>query len=1363
MISRYPKAPADLGWDRPDLVQARDTIIGLFTRQLGYQHVTGLGLDPTAEQLTSQLRAFCISPERREDDLIAVYIAGHGEVLDDIGEHVLLTSDTDPDDVADALPTLTLAKKMLQKTRVRRLLLILDTCYSGQGGNQAAARALAQLDTRWGQQSGTGFAVITSAQPNELARTGALPHLLEQAVTSRATAGHGPASLPLDAVVQHMAEHPDRPGHQHIGLNLVGLTGTIPGFLLNPRHDARLTEVDLAIQQAAEWDAQAERREIEFRTRLLVRAMGSAGKGHSWWFTGRQQVVADITGWLRRPDTASERLPPAPDASPGDHAALAVTAGPGSGKTAVLGLIATLTHPEHRRSVPIDSIGLAGHVLPAVGDVDVVIYAQSLTDEQVLAGIAAAAHVQAESVGQLLNALPPAGRRARPFTVLIDALDEAATPDSLCDRVLGPLIKHSGGRLRLLLGTRPHLLERLGLRRQEQIDLDADRYADPHALKVYTIRNLMEARHDSPYWDCDRPLRARIAAAVATAAHPSFLVARITAGTLAAEERLPDPDDGAWRASLPRLPSQAMRQDLERRLGPDAGRAADLLRPLAFAEGQGLPWEDVWPAVATEMATEMAGRTYTNDDLHWLRRAAGSYVVEAIESGRSAYRLYHQALAEHLREGIGEAAVHTAFTRALTQRVPYTADGDHDWARAHPYSHHHLATHAARAGLLDDLITDTEYLVHADPDTLIPHLHTVHTPVAEQHAAVYQASIGTHRHATPETRRQILALDAARYNIPALLTALNSMAGPHAWKPVWATGTELSRPARNTMTGHTEWVYAVACTVLDGRPVAVTGSADETVRIWDLATGRPVGDPLTGHTHSVMAVACTVLGGRPVAVTGSTDKTVRVWDLATGQPVGDRLTGHTGPVYAVACTVLDGRPVAVTGSRDETVRMWDLVTGKPIGRQLTGHTSPVGVVACTVLGGRPVAVTGSTDKTVRVWDLATGQQVGDPLISHTSAVNAVACTVLDGRPVAVTGSRDETVRMWDLVTGKPIGRQLTGHTSPVRVVACTVLGGRPVAITGSQDKTVRVWDLASGQPVGAPLTGHTGPVGAVACTVVDGHPVAVTGSDDHSVRVWDLATRQSVGDPLTGHTSPVMAVACTVVDGHPVAVTGSYDVLVWDLATGRPVGDPLTALTGSVACTVVDGRPVAVTGSRDQSVQVWDLATGRPVGDLLTGHTGPVGAVACTVVDGRPVAVTGSDDYSVRVWDLATRQSVGDPLTGHTGSVDAVACTVLDGRPVAVTGSRDQSVRVWDLATGRLVGDPLTGHTGSVDAVACTVLDGRPVAVTGSDDHTMRIWDLQMRHLADVIHLPSECSGVAVTDSGLVVCAFGRDLAALRR
>jgi WD40 repeat protein len=97
---------------------------------------------------------------------------------------------------------------------------------------------------------------------------------------------------------------------------------------------------------------------------------------------------------------------------------------------------------------------------------------------------------------------------------------------------------------------------------------------------------------------------------------------------------------------------------------------------------------------------------------------------------------------------------------------------------------------------------------------------------------------------------------------------------------------------------------------VEGRPVAVTGSNDKTVRVWDLTAGEQVGGPLTGHTAAVRAVVTAVVEGRPVAVTGSNDKTVRVWDLTAGEQVGQELVFPERTAVAVAA---DGKLVVGFG------------------------------------------------------------------------------------------------------------------------------------------------------------------------------------------------------------------------------------------------------------------------------------------------------------------------------------------------------------------------------------------------------------------------------------------------------------------
>ena len=212
------------------------------------------------------------------------------------------------------------------------------------------------------------------------------------------------------------------------------------------------------------------------------------------------------------------------------------------------------------------------------------------------------------------------------------------------------------------------------------------------------------------------------------------------------------------------------------------------------------------------------------------------------------------------------------------------------------------------------------------------------------------------------------------------------------WSSHWAERTNLA--------GHTGSVSAVAFSP-DGKRV-LTGSDDNTARLWDAATGNPVAT-LAGHKARVSAVAFSPDGKR--VLTGSSDNTARLWDAATGNAVAT-LAGHTGSVSAVAFSP-DGKRV-LTGSGDTTARLWDAATGNAVAT-LAGHTGSVSAVAFSPDGKR--VLTGSDDNTARLWDAATGNPVAT-LAGHTGSVSAVAFSP-DGKRV-LTGSSDTTARLWDI-------------------------------------------------------------------------------------------------------------------------------------------------------------------------------------------------------------------------------------------------------------------------------------------------------------------------------------------------------------
>lgn len=134
---------------------------------------------------------------------------------------------------------------------------------------------------------------------------------------------------------------------------------------------------------------------------------------------------------------------------------------------------------------------------------------------------------------------------------------------------------------------------------------------------------------------------------------------------------------------------------------------------------------------------------------------------------------------------------------------------------------------------------------------------------------------------------------------------------------------DANQPPRDLM-GHTKRVLSLVFSP-DGTLLA-SGSSDNTIRIWDVATGTEKFE-LSGHTHLVNAVAFSRDGKR--LASGSSDSTVRVWDVTTGmslQTLQLKKSGGLETVESVAFSP-DGTLLATAG-HDDALRMWDLASGE---------------------------------------------------------------------------------------------------------------------------------------------------------------------------------------------------------------------------------------------------------------------------------------------------------------------------------------------------------------------------------------------------------------------------------------------------
>lgn len=197
--------------------------------------------------------------------------------------------------------------------------------------------------------------------------------------------------------------------------------------------------------------------------------------------------------------------------------------------------------------------------------------------------------------------------------------------------------------------------------------------------------------------------------------------------------------------------------------------------------------------------------------------------------------------------------------------------------------------------------------------------------------------------------------------------------------------------------------------------VTSTGYPDSAVCVWRMADGSLV-SRLEGHTNSVHSVALALSPDGLHIVSGSYDETARVWLLADGAL--QREIPHPHPVLSVAVTS-DSQHI-VTGCWDCVVRLFLLATGELV-RELKGHTEAVWRVAVSA-SGRHV-VSGSRDNTVSVWSLADAQR---PLVlsGHTSTVLCVAFHP-NSKQVA-SASFDSTVRLWTVCEWSDRDHQLFG-------------------------------------------------------------------------------------------------------------------------------------------------------------------------------------------------------------------------------------------------------------------------------------------------------------------------------------------------
>lgn len=218
-----------------------------------------------------------------------------------------------------------------------------------------------------------------------------------------------------------------------------------------------------------------------------------------------------------------------------------------------------------------------------------------------------------------------------------------------------------------------------------------------------------------------------------------------------------------------------------------------------------------------------------------------------------------------------------------------------------------------------------------------------------------------------------------------------------------------------------------------------TASNDKTICLYIFGSIIPFAT-LKDHTNTVCALT---EGINPnTLISGSWDQTARIWNNLDVNASSIELKGHDAAVWAVA-TLSSGK--YATGSADKTIFIWNAKGEKLV--VLKGHTDCIrGLVA--LADGSLLSC--SNDATIRHW--SDTYDCLKEFHGHSNYIYTIALNPALG-DVFVTGSEDNTIRLWSISKGA-LGEALTLPVQSVWSVACSDQGD---IVTGSSDGVVRIF------------------------------------------------------------------------------------------------------------------------------------------------------------------------------------------------------------------------------------------------------------------------------------------------------------------
>ena len=273
---------------------------------------------------------------------------------------------------------------------------------------------------------------------------------------------------------------------------------------------------------------------------------------------------------------------------------------------------------------------------------------------------------------------------------------------------------------------------------------------------------------------------------------------------------------------------------------------------------------------------------------------------------------------------------------------------------------------------------------------------------------------------------------------------------------------------KSTQKGNSQ--YSKLIELSSGGIAATTGFPDNSVEI--LGNNLEVLSTLRGHTKYVCDI-CNM--GESHVITGSQDQTVRMWDVRSGECI-QILKGHTG---CVNCVHLHSSGYLLTGSGDHRVRIWDITTPhtyKEIAQ--IPHQGAWVYDLVELDAGRMLSVCHDSSLGVKVWELrgkGTVNTLKDIPRPQQENMGFICGLGISGTKGVLLGGVEGNLMLLDLTSYviTPLIHQL--HQGRIRQIKELK---DDVYITCSWDKSIKIVNVVT-KKVLQTLLGHMGYVNSI--------------------------------------------------------------------------------------------------------------------------------------------------------------------------------------------------------------------------------------------------------------------------------------------